>query len=139
MRLVLVLAFVEKYDPASGSPPLGWLTLTLQRRCWAIYRSQRLDRHVGQEADPDAGRPGFSVADLPAQTAGVEETIERAEFVLEARAKLASLKPAERRALVLIAAGYSYREVQDITTWSYTKVNRAAAEGRAALRKEAAA
>ena len=40
-------AFIDKFDPASGSPPLAWLTLTLQRRCWAINRSRRLDRRAG--------------------------------------------------------------------------------------------
>jgi DNA-directed RNA polymerase specialized sigma24 family protein len=45
------------------------------------------------------------------------------------------LKPAERRAIGLIAAGYSYAEVGEITGWSYTKINRCAAEGRAALRE----
>ena len=130
------VAFIDKFDPASGSPPLGWLTLTLKRRCWAINRSRRLDRRAGQWVDRESGAPRFSIADLPAKTASVEETIERAEYVLEARAKLAALKPAERRVLVLIAAGYSYREVGGITGWTYTKTNRSAAEGRARLREQ---
>ena len=86
-------AFIDKFDPASGAPPLAWMTSTLQRRCWAINRSRRLDRRAGQWVDRDSGEPRFSVADLPAQTAGVEETVERAEYVLEARAKLGALKP----------------------------------------------
>ena len=98
-------AFIDKFDPASGSPPLGWLTLTLQRRCWAINRSRRLDRRAGQWVDRDSGEPRFSVADIPAPTAGVEEMIERAEYVLEARERLSALKPAERLALGLFAAG----------------------------------
>jgi DNA-directed RNA polymerase specialized sigma24 family protein len=40
----------------------------------------------------------------------------------------------ERRALSLLAAGYSYREIGQLTDWTYTKVNRCVAEGRAALR-----
>lgn len=130
-------AFIDKFDPASGSPPLAWITLTLQRRCWAINRSRRLDRRAGQWVDRDSGEPRFSVADLPAQTAGVEESIERAESVLEARKRLAALKPAERRTIGLIAAGYSYAEVGQITGFSYTKINRCASEGRAALRSGA--
>jgi DNA-directed RNA polymerase specialized sigma24 family protein len=35
---------------------------------------------------------------------------------------------------VLQAEGYSYAEIQAITGWSYTKVNRCLAEGRARLR-----
>jgi RNA polymerase sigma factor (sigma-70 family) len=132
-------AFIEKYNLDSGSPPLGWLTLTLQRRCWALRRVWHLDRSAGQEAVSGSEGPGFSIADLPAQTAGPGETIERAEYVLEARQRLAQLKPAERRALGLIAAGYSYREVGEITGFSYTKINRCASEGRARLREQAPA
>lgn len=54
--------------------------------------------------------------------------------MIEAREHLARLKPAERRALSLIAAGYSYREVGEITGWTHTNINRCATEGRAALR-----
>jgi RNA polymerase sigma factor (sigma-70 family) len=128
-------AFIDKFDPASGSPPLGWLTLTLQRHCWAINRSRRLDRRAGHWFHPESGEPRFSVTSLPAPTAGPEESTERTESVLEARAKLAALKPAERRVLVLIAAGYTYREIGQITGFTYTKVNRCASEGRAQLRE----
>jgi len=128
-------AFIEKFDPASGSPPLGWLTLTLERRCWALYRAQHLDRRVSQEAAPSSTESGFSIADIPAETADAEDTIERAEYVLAARKRLAALKHAERRTLSLIGAGYSYSEVGEITGFSYTKINRCAAEGRATLRQ----
>jgi hypothetical protein len=43
---------------------------------------------------------------------------------------LAGLKPQERRTLVLKAEGFSYAEIQAITGFSYTKVNRCMAEGR---------
>jgi hypothetical protein len=95
--------------------------LTLQRRCWAINRHRRFVRRAGQWVDRDSGEPRFSVADLPAKTVGPEEAIERTEDVLQARARLGGLKPAERRVLVLIAAGYTYREVGQVTGFSYTK------------------
>lgn len=75
---------------------------------------------------------------MAAEMAGAEESIERAEYLLEARAKLARLRPAERRTLVLIGAGYPYEEVGQSTRFSYCKTNRSAAEGRAALRAMAA-
>ena len=53
----------------------------------------------------------------------------------EAAALLAALKPQERRAIALQAAGCSYAEIQAITGWTYTKVNRCIAEGREALRQ----
>jgi RNA polymerase sigma factor (sigma-70 family) len=114
-------AFIRAFDPGRGAPALAWLTLTLKRECWA--RSRRRQRPSAElEAMPD---------DLP----GPAQSIERTENLLEARHHLARLKPAERRALGLIAAGYSYREVGEITGWTHTKINRCASEGRAALRK----
>ena len=132
-------AFVDKFDPASDSPPLAWLTLTLKRRCWAINRSRHLDRRAGHWVDRDSGEPRFSIADLPAEGVSVEESIERAEHVLEARQRLAKLKPAERRALGLFGAGFSYAEISEMNRWTYTKTNRCINEGRAALRKVSAA
>jgi DNA-directed RNA polymerase specialized sigma24 family protein len=55
----------------------------------------------------------------------------------EGRRRLRRLKPDERRALGLIGADYSYREVGEITGWTYTKANRRIAEGLAALRAAA--
>jgi RNA polymerase sigma factor (sigma-70 family) len=132
------LAFLGKFDPDCEAPPLAWLTTTLKRRCWALYRAQHLDRRVSQEAASDSSEPGFSVAHIPSDAADVEDVIEQTEWVLEARERLADLKPAERRTLVLIAAGFSYAEIAESSGWSYTKVNRNAAEGRARLRQLAA-
>jgi hypothetical protein len=47
------------------------------------------------------------------------------------------LKPDQRMALLLAAAGYSYREIGQRRGWTYTKVNRCVNEGRAALRASA--
>lgn len=125
-------SFIRAYDPDSGAPPLAWLTTTAKRNCWAAYRAQRLDRGAGQETATDSEDRGFSAESIPAGDIGPEHLLER---VQEARAKLAELKPAERRTLSLIAAGYSYAEVGQITGFSFTKINRCAAEGRARMRK----
>jgi DNA-directed RNA polymerase specialized sigma24 family protein len=37
-----------------------------------------------------------------------------------------------------LALGYSYREIAERQGWTYTKVNRCVAEGRAALRRQLA-
>lgn len=130
------LAFLEKFDPDSGAPPLAWATLVVKRECWTKAKRQRLDRSAGQETITDSDRPGFCLTDIPSEGPGTEEAIERAEYVLESRERLAALKAAERRTPVLIAAGYSYAEIGQITGFSYTKVNRCIAEGRAALRRD---
>jgi RNA polymerase sigma factor (sigma-70 family) len=124
------LAFVEKFDPESGSPPLGWLTLTLERRCWAARRHMHLDRSAGQEAAPDSAGRSFAAESIPSADTGPEQLV---ELIDDARSRLAALKPAERRALSLIAAGCSYSEVGEIAGWTYTKTNRCVSEGRASL------
>ncbi|HEY4778975.1 MAG TPA: sigma factor [Solirubrobacterales bacterium] len=129
------ILFIEHFDPSCEAPPLAWLTL--KRRCWALYRAQHLDRRAGQEAAVGSTEQGFSITAIPAKTAGVEESIERASSVLEAREQLAYLKPAERLALGLFAAGCSYAEIGQMNDWTFTKVDRCLKEGRAALREMA--
>lgn len=125
--------FLAHYDPESGAPPFPWLSLTLRRLCWA-ERDRR--RHAGRIGDtPDAlGAPDepwwreHRLAVEPEDPAG------RLDRAGETRERMARLKPDERRALSMIAFGYSYAEIGKRSGWTYTKVNRCVAEGRAALR-----
>jgi RNA polymerase sigma factor (sigma-70 family) len=120
------LAFIESYDPGGEAPPLAWLTLVLKRRCWRIREARR--HEVGElltGGETEAGRwtgsppdPGATVVDLE-----------------EARARLRGLKPDERTAIGLAAAGYSYGEIAERRAWTKTKVNRCLHEGRATLRE----
>lgn len=127
------LLFIHHYDVADGSPPIAWLTLTLKRRCWAIYKAQRrvIDTPP-RSPEEDEDDP---LEQIPDSRQLPEEAAEQAETVALVRRQLARLKPAERRALALLALGYSYKEIVKITGWTYTKVNRCIREGRAALRK----
>jgi DNA-directed RNA polymerase specialized sigma24 family protein len=81
--------------------------------------------------DHDDFQPDALVGDHP----GPLERCERRERLRRARRLLAALKADERRAIVLQASGYSYAEICRITGWTYTKVNRCLAEGRARLRE----
>ncbi len=118
--------FIDHFDPAGEAPALAWLVLTLKRRCWALYHQrQRRARREPERRIPPAGR-----------SAAPEEMAEVAESVARVRRLLEGLKPAERRALTLLALGYSYREIGDLSGWTYTKVNRSIAEGRARLRAQ---
>jgi RNA polymerase sigma factor (sigma-70 family) len=125
-------SFIRAFAPDSEAPPLAWLTLTLKRECWGKRRRRSLDRSADYEAVPDAGEAGCYPSSIPSRAT---ETEQRVGDLDEARLRLSALKPAERRAIGMIAAGYSYKEVGEITGWTYTKVNRCASEGRARLRE----
>ncbi len=125
------LAFIEHFDPDAGALPLAWLTTTVKRQCWAAYRLRHLDRSAGQEAAPGEEGPGVVIDAIPSRAAESAQLLERVD---EARRQLAALKPDERTAIGLKAAGYSYREIGEGKGWTYTKVNRCLSEGRAALR-----
>ena len=71
---------------------------------------------------------------IPASGAGPDEQVERREDIARSREALQALKPAELRALGLLAEGYSYVEIGEQTGWSRTKINRLLAEGRARFR-----
>jgi RNA polymerase sigma factor (sigma-70 family) len=129
------LAFLEHFDPEGDAPAVAWLTLTLKRKCWAQRRCEHLDRRSGWEASPNSGEQASSLESVPSR---LSDTPERTGRHLEARGALAALNPAERRALSLLAAGYSYAEIGELTGYSYTKTNRLLAEGRAKLRRHTA-
>jgi RNA polymerase sigma factor (sigma-70 family) len=71
---------------------------------------------------------------IPAAGDGPDEQVERREDIARSREALQALKPAELRALGLLAEGYSYVEIGEQTGWSRTKINRLLAEGRASFR-----
>lgn len=71
---------------------------------------------------------------IPAGGDGPDEQVERREDIARSREALQALKPAELRALGLLAEGYSYVEIGERTGWTRTKINRLLAEGRAHFR-----
>lgn len=75
------------------------------------------------------------VAAIPANSVGPAERVERREAIARSREALRSLKPQELRALTLLAEGYSYLEIERITGFSQTKINRCLAEGRDRFRR----
>jgi RNA polymerase sigma factor (sigma-70 family) len=127
------VSFLRAFDPTHGAPPLAWLTLTLKRECWAKRRNAHLDRYAGQESERGGEELGLVLESIPSTAPGPEQRVLERE---NARARLARLKPDQRTALILCAAGFSYREIAKRRGWTYTKVNRSIAEGRAALRKQ---
>ena len=104
--------------------------LTASRREALAVRRER-SRLLGARRFADEDPEPLDL--LPSELPTPAERAERRERVAISAAALALLKPQERRALVLKAEGYSYREIMDITGWTYTKVNRCMAEGRKAF------
>ncbi len=119
------------------SPEIGprelikWMQTVVKHEALAVRRER--------ERLLPAPRPGEVEEDwvslLPSQTDGPAERAERREAVARGREALQSLKPQELRALTLLAEGYSYAEIGEITSWSKTKVNRCIAEGRERFRR----
>lgn len=127
------ILFIDHFDPNSGAPALAWITLTLKRRCWASYRRQQLLQRQRPPLPTDTPATSHEEELLDPSRLPDELAVVAAN-VSEARQQIAELKRDERRALSLLAFGYSYREICDLTGWTYTKVNRCISEGRARLR-----
>jgi hypothetical protein len=71
---------------------------------------------------------------VPSGADGPADRAERSDAVARSREALQALKPQELRALTLLAQGYSYVEISEITGYSHTKINRCLAEGRERFR-----
>jgi RNA polymerase sigma factor (sigma-70 family) len=110
-----------------------WTQTVVKHEALAV-RAERERILAGPAAAPAPDSEDW-VALLPAEADGPAERAERHEAIERSREALATLKPQELRALTLLAEGYSYREISQITGYSSTKVNRALAEGRERFRR----
>ena len=106
-----------------------WLKTVVKHEAFALRRQR--DRHAPVTDD---GRLG----DRATPAAVTHDQAERYERLRQGAEALRRLKPQEIRALRLRAEGYSYREICDITGWTYTKVNRCLTEGRQAFLRRVA-
>ena len=119
--------------PAIEPPALlAWMRVVTRREALAVRRSrerllgsQRAGRGPAGEPDP--------LDHVRSERPGPAEAIERRERAARAASVLAVLKPQERRAIALHAEGYSYAEIQALTGWTYTNVNRLDCRARAPL------
>jgi RNA polymerase sigma factor (sigma-70 family) len=120
-RATLIL--LTKAPPHPPRTLAGWMHVVTRREALAVRRER--ERLLAAEVG-DA---------LPCGAPSPAERAERRERSRDRVRLLARLKPDERRALVLKGQGYSYLEICELTGWTYTKVNRCLAEGRARLRQ----
>jgi len=107
-----------------------WMRTVVKHEALAVREQRRraLGSGNGEEDDDPVAR-------IVSAAAGPGERTERRERVARSREALRALKPAELRALTLLAAGYSYAEIAARTGYSATKVNRCLAEGRERFRR----
>jgi RNA polymerase sigma factor (sigma-70 family) len=119
-RATLIL--LTKAPPHPPARLAGWMHVVTRREALAVRRER--ERLLGAE-----------LGELHARAPCPAERAERREDSRRRVRLLLRLKPDQRRALVLKAQGYSYREMCELTGWTYTKVNRCLAEGRARLRQ----
>jgi len=101
-----------------------WLRTTVKHEALALRRQRE---RVAPAGAPEAV-PQPSDAEPDAH-----ERAERLERLRLGAQALGRLKPQEVRCLLLRAEGYSYADICSRTGYSYTKVNRCLAEGRAAF------
>ncbi|HEX6229659.1 MAG TPA: sigma-70 family RNA polymerase sigma factor [Solirubrobacterales bacterium] len=114
---------------------IRWTHTVTKHEALAVRRSrERLLGSVPRREAADGSAEDW-VELIPSRRDGPEERVESSERIARSREALQALKPAELRALTLLAEGYSYAEIGEMTGFSATKVNRCLAEGRERFRK----
>ena len=111
-----------------------WMQTVVKYEAMAIRRDRERTL-AGAAATSDKDAAANWVTLLPTSSDGPAERAERREAIARSREALQALKPQELRALTLLAEGYSYTEIGEITGYSQTKVNRCLAEGRERFRR----
>lgn len=140
----LVIAMTKMPTSITDDDRAGrWLTTVVKREAWALHRTQKRERPATELQLRD--RDGQDVHAFQFVEAQAERVLfhdppedpydyaERHTAMERRRAAFRRLKPDEQRALLMLAYGLSYREICRQTGWTYTKLNRCAAEGRQAL------
>jgi RNA polymerase sigma factor (sigma-70 family) len=108
---------------------IRWTQTVTKHEALALRQSrERLLGYSGRSTP--SGMSADPVALIPAAGDSPEDQVERREAIARSREALLALKPAELRALSLLAEGYSYAEIGELTGFSQTKINRVLAEGR---------
>lgn len=112
---------------------IKWTHTVIKHEALTVRRNR--ERLLGPPAVVDeSGETQDWTALVPAEGDGPAEQAERREEVARSREALQALKPQELQALTLLAEGYSYAEIGQMTGFSPTKVNRCLAEGRERFR-----
>jgi RNA polymerase sigma factor (sigma-70 family) len=111
-----------------------WTQTVVRHEALAVRRERERILAGPAASAPEPGHEDWTAL-IPSEAAGPAERAERAEAIARSREALQTLKPQELRALTLLAEGYSYAEIGELTGYSQTKINRALAEGRERFRR----
>src|SRR4051794_3259649 len=115
---------ITKAPTTAEDELVPWLKTVVKHEAFSMRRQRERAAPVTDDGElRDPASPGGNP----------HERSERYERLRQGAEALGRLKPQEVRALLLKAEGYSYREISDMTGWTYTKVNRCLTEGRRAF------
>lgn len=96
---------------------IRWMQTVTKHEALAVRRNR--ERNLATPV-PSTGEDLDWVQLIPSDKDGPADAAERRERIGRAREALRSLKPQELRALTLLAEGYSYSEICELTGWTYT-------------------
>jgi RNA polymerase sigma factor (sigma-70 family) len=105
--------FLKRAHRLDRDGALPWLRTVVKHEALAVRAARQ--RLLGGEIDFDARENR--------EAATPEERAADADAVTRSAEALQRLKPQEVRALLLKAQGHSYKEIGELTGWSYTNIN----------------
>jgi RNA polymerase sigma factor (sigma-70 family) len=115
---------ITKAPTTAEDELVPWLKTVVKHEAFSMRRQRERAAPVTDDGQ---------LSDLLEPAGTPHDRSERYERLRQGAEALGRLKPQEVRALLLKAEGYSYREIGEITGWTYTKVNRCLTEGRRAF------
>jgi RNA polymerase sigma factor (sigma-70 family) len=120
---------LTKAPSTSEADLVPWLKTVVKHEAFAVrkqrWRTPPVSALAGDDEDQATGEQ--------AAPETIEDEAERHERLRLGAEAMGRLKPNEVRALLLKADGLTYKEIQEETGWTYTKVNRCITEGRRAF------
>ena len=120
---------LTKAPSTSEDDLVPWLKTVVKHEAFAVRKQRWRTPPVSALAGDDEDEPSGEAA----APGTIEDEAERNERLRLGAEAMGRLKPQEVRALLLKADGLSYKEIQEETGWTYTKVNRCITEGRRAF------
>jgi RNA polymerase sigma factor (sigma-70 family) len=112
-----------KAPPGEARELVRWMQTVTKHEALAVRRSR--ERQLSPPPPPGGAHEDAVdwLSLIPSGGDGPAERAERREDIARSREALKTLKPAELKALTLLAEGYSYAEIGEMTGFSRTKLS----------------